>query len=95
MESKTSPRISHKCRGKIAGRAKTGRFQAKSTDALTKEWEAKLKRMGLTMENGHDPHWLTYGHDVADLDFDGRDTYAYSPPDGERLDLDEWPISLL
>lgn len=39
--------------------------------------------------------WLQYGHDSTVLDFDGRDTYAYQPPNGERLDFDEWPISLL
>jgi hypothetical protein len=81
MPSKTSATKSHKCKGKYAKRG---------TQAF---WEARLKRAGLSMERGHDPHWLTYGHMVGDLDFDGRITYE--PPQGERLDNGEWPISLM
>lgn len=54
-------------------------------------WEARLKRMGLTMDAGR-AGFITYGHMVADLDFDGR--IAVVPATGERLDENEWPISL-
>lgn len=89
MQSKTSALKSHKC-GEKTGRAASNTAFAR----LTAEWEARLKRMNLSMERGHDSHWLTYGHDVTALDFDGRDTYAFVPPTGERLDTEEWPISL-
>jgi hypothetical protein len=94
MPSKTSAQKSHKCRGKIAGRGKRGRFgsNADNLSVLLRHWETKLTRMGLSMVRGHDPHKLTYGHMIADLDFDGRVTYK--PPTGERLENDEWPISL-
>jgi hypothetical protein len=88
MPSKTSARISHKCGEKTTERAAT------STARLAAYWESRLKRMNLSMERGHDPHWLSYGHDVTALDFDGRDTFAFVPPAGERLDMEEWPISL-
>ena len=54
-------------------------------------WEARLKRMNLDMETGRDS-WLSYGHDVAKLDTDGRKTYTV--PTGEVEDNQEWPISL-
>lgn len=37
-------------------------------------WEVRLHRMGLGMDEGT-PHWLSYGHRVSDLDFDGNKTY--------------------
>lgn len=82
----------HKCRGKVAGRGASGRFGVADTAKLTAEWEARLKRMGLGVDAGHNRSVITYGHMVADLDWDGKITYA--PPTGERLDNDEWPISL-
>lgn len=83
MPSKTSATKVHKCRGKYAQRGSQV------------FWEAKLKRMGLTMEAGRKigSESLTYGHMVADLDWDGKVTYE--PPQGERLDNGEWPISLM
>lgn len=55
-------------------------------------WEARLQRMGLGMETGH-LDWISYGHVVSDLDFDGRTTY---PSTGERSEIaTEWPLSLL
>lgn len=60
---------------------------------LQKYWDGQLKRLGLSMERGHDPHWLVYGHMVADLDFDGR--VAIVPTTGESLERDEWPLSLM
>ena len=39
------------------------------------QWEARLTRMGLSMERGrHD--WLTYGHIVSEIDYDGVNVYA-------------------
>ena len=75
----------------------------KRRDTLT-YWEARLKRMGLSMEAGQavtpdksQPggflRWLEYGHTVKDLDFDGRKTYRVLPS-GESLELGEWPVSL-
>jgi hypothetical protein len=54
-------------------------------------WEARLKRMGLTPDAGR-VDWITYGHDTARMDFDGR--HVFVPPTGESLELDEWPLSL-
>lgn len=55
-------------------------------------WNDKLKGFGLTEDAGR-KEWLSYGHVVNDLDFDGRNTYK--PTTGERLETeDEWPISL-
>jgi hypothetical protein len=53
-------------------------------------WEARLKRMGLTVERAG-PDWLIYGHDVSKLDTDGRKTFV--PITGETEEL-EWPMSL-
>ncbi len=92
MSSSVSALKSHKCKGKTVKRSTSGRFAKADVAALTKQWEARLKKMGLSMERGHDPHRLTYGHMVADLDWDGKVTYT--PPTGERLENDEWPISL-
>lgn len=58
-------------------------------------WDARLKRMGLTMDAGYNPNWLSYGHEVLDLDFDGRRVYSGEKTIGERLIEDEWPVSLL
>jgi len=63
-------------------------------------WEARLKRMGLSMsagegvawQDGKPVRWLSYGHTVTDLDFDGRNTYT--PTAGEIEERQEWPISL-
>ena len=54
-------------------------------------WEARLKRMNLDADRGR-PSWLSYGHEVTELDTDGRMTYANS---GESLENEEWPISLM
>lgn len=54
-------------------------------------WEARLQRMGLGMESGH-VDWITYGHVVSDLDFDGQKTY---PLTGEREVVTDWPLSLM
>ena len=69
----------HKCRGK------------KAKDSLD-YWDARLKRMGCSMEAGRKigNMSLTYGHDVLTMDYDGRRTYQT----GERLDFEEWPVSL-
>lgn len=56
--------------------------------------------MGLTPEagepvvwkDGETFRWLQYGHEVTDLDFDGRNTYA--PTAGEITERGEWPISM-
>lgn len=90
MPSKTSASEMHKCKRKSA-RGASGQFKT-DVAALTREWEARLKRMGLGMDAGHNRSVITYGHMVADLDWDGKVTYT--PPSGERLDNDEWPISL-
>ena len=58
---------------------------------LEQDWDAQLKRLGLTMDAGR-ANWLTYGHMIADLDFDGR--VAIVPITGESLERDEWPLSL-
>lgn len=66
-------------------------------------WEDRLVRMGLSMEAGQavvrdeaQPggflRWLEYGHEVSDLDFDGRNAYRTN---GERSDDVEWPQSLM
>lgn len=81
----------HKCRRKTQ-RTDAGRFKASDSGKLTALWEARLKRMGLTMDAGHNRAVITYGHMVTDLDWDGKVTYT--PPTGERLDNEEWPISL-
>ena len=49
-------------------------------------WEARLHRMGLGMDVGL-PKWLSYGHVVSDLDFDGRAIF-----EGESKDAHEWPF---
>lgn len=67
-----------------------GKKTREARDAL--KWEARLRNMGLGMNAGLDSGWLMYGHMVEVLDFDGRQTYT--PPTGESLDKDEWPISL-
>lgn len=54
-------------------------------------WEARLQRMGLGMESGH-VDWISYGHVITDLDFDGRTTYQAA---GEREEVHEWPQSLM
>lgn len=53
-------------------------------------WDVKLKQYGLTPEVGH-PKWLSYGHKVADLDFDGVKTYTTASDIEENQ---EWPVSL-
>lgn len=93
MRSITSASKMHKCRGKYAVRSKSGRIKGTDLVKLTAEWEARLKRCHLGMDSGHDRTVITYGHMVADLDWDGKVTYE--PPTGERLDSDEWPVSLL
>lgn len=82
MPSKTSVRKVPKC-------------TAKQTRTDPEYWETRLKRMGITMDAGRKigSESITYGHMVADLDFDGKVTYR--PPIGERLDNAEWPISLM
>lgn len=90
MHSDTSARKMHKCKRKTT-RSANGTFKT-DVVALTKEWKARLKRMGLGLDAGHNRSVITYGHMVADLDWDGKVTYT--PPAGERLDNDEWPISL-
>ena len=84
MQSKTSGSKVHKCRGK----------NQHSARQQPEYWEAKLKRMGLTLEAGRKigSESITYGHMVRTLDWDGRVTYE--PPTGERLDNEEWPISM-
>jgi hypothetical protein len=54
-------------------------------------WEARLKRMGLTVDAGR-ANWIDYGHSVLKLDYDGRIAYVADP--GESLERGEWPISL-
>lgn len=61
------------------------------TAAQAAYWEGKLKAYGLTMDRGRGA-LVTYGHMITDLDWDGKVTYK--PPAGERLDNDEWPLSL-
>jgi hypothetical protein len=55
-------------------------------------WEARLKRMGLTVDAGR-AEWISYGHDTARMDFDGRHVFVPAIS-GESLELDEWPLSL-
>lgn len=56
-------------------RVKTPR-KAKVLKASTPEyWDRLLTRNGLSMERGH-AKWLSYGHKLSDLDFDGVRTYA-------------------
>lgn len=55
-------------------------------------WEARLKRMGLTMNAGRQ-EWITYGHMISDIDFDGRVVYV-PEKSGESLEIGEWPVSL-
>lgn len=56
-------------------------------------WETRLKRMNLDADRGR-PSWLSFGHDVKDLDTDGRKTFV--PTDGEREAVNgEWPLSLM
>ena len=79
----------HKCK------AKTKRQRYKRAEGAAQEyWEARLKKAGLTMDTGWNPDWLTYGHRIADLDFDGITTYAVKQI-GEGLDNGDWPISLM
>lgn len=54
-------------------------------------WEDRLKRMDLDADRGR-PSWLSYGHEVAKLDTDGRKTYVSTAGDE---DFTEWPLSLL
>ena len=77
MPSSTCPSKMHKCK-------------ERNTQAY---WEARLKRMGLGLDSGHNRSVITYGHMVKDLDWDGKITYR--PPTGEGLANEEWPISLL
>lgn len=92
MSSKTSAMKMHKCRGTVGGRGKSGKFSVADTAKLTAHWETRLKRMGLGMDAGHNRSIITYGHMVADRDWDGKVTYE--PPTGERLEDGEWLISL-
>lgn len=55
-----------------------------------KYWEERLQRMGLGMESGH-VDWISYGHVITELDFDGRKTY---PSTVEGEEVSEWPLSL-
>jgi hypothetical protein len=55
-------------------------------------WDARLKRMNLDADRGR-PSWLSYGHQVTELDTDGRKTYNVKA--GESLELVEWPLSLM
>ena len=65
-------------------------------------WEARLARMGLSMHAGIPERWnpeeeeaerlLVYGHNVLELDFDGRNSVPVPPSDEE---LAEWPRSLV
>lgn len=55
-------------------------------------WEARLKRMDLDADRGR-PSWLSFGHEVTKLDTDGRKTYVAD--DAERMEVNEWPQSLL
>lgn len=55
-------------------------------------WEARLQRMDLDMGRGH-VNWIDYGHDITQLDTDGRKTYEST--DGERTEIAEWPQSLM
>lgn len=82
MSSARSPLKVHKCRDM---------FDRECPEC----WEKRLKRMNLTMDRGRKigSESLTYGHMVAGLDWDGKVTFK--PPTGERLDNDEWPVSLL
>lgn len=75
MKSKTLAITRNKCRAKNpSGRNQHAKRQTQSY------WEAKLTRMGLSMEAGRlygadGEDLLIYGHDVTVLDFDGRNTY--------------------
>jgi hypothetical protein len=53
-------------------------------------WEQRLKRMGLTPRAG-EHKWLSYGHKLSALDYDGVRTYATAEDVEENQ---EWPISL-
>ena len=88
MSSSSSASKKHRCRGKSGNRGKSGRFEGQSAAY----WEARLKRCGLGMDAGSHRDRITYGHMVADLDWDGKVTYV--PPTGERLENEEWPISM-
>jgi hypothetical protein len=82
-------------KSKISGQKRTKcRDKQPNESELTAYWEARLKRMHLTMDAGSHigTETICYGHSVLDLDYDGRITYK--PPTGERLDNKEWPISL-
>jgi hypothetical protein len=52
-------------------------------------WEARLKRMGLCMNAGYNPNWLSYGHSVTELDTDGRKTFTVDES-RESKGLSEW-----
>jgi len=87
MPSKTSALKPHKCK------RKTGNQHNKRQ--TPEYWEAKLKRMGLSMNRGRSigVEDLTYGHLIEHFGaFEG--SIVFDPPTGERLDNDEWPISL-
>lgn len=55
-------------------------------------WDTKLALYGLTEDAGR-KDWISYGHEVTQLDTDGRKTYK--PTAGESLEHEEWPISLM
>lgn len=83
MASKTSLSKVHKCRDK---------FDRNCPDC----WEKRLKVMHLTMDRGRKvgSENINYGQDVAVEDYFDIQSRAFIPPDGERLDSEEWPISL-
>lgn len=75
MAPTTKTAKSNKC--KKAGR-KRNTFKAGLEDPAY--WEARLKKMGLSMEAGYDTHRILYGLDVA-VDYTGRCLYV--PPQRE------------
>jgi hypothetical protein len=83
VASKTSPSKVHKCRDK---------FDRHCPDC----WDKRLKAMRLTMDRGRKVGSVNidYGKDVAVEDWFDVQSRAFVPPDGERLDKLEWPISL-
>ncbi len=91
MKRTTKTPQAHMVKCKKAVKRAAGRFAGVDVAALTREWEERLHRMDLGMEAGH-IDWIQHGFEVPDMDCDERT--RYKPPTGERLDFNEWPISL-
>jgi hypothetical protein len=87
MGSKTSVSKRYKCKQKsLTNRCKTCKEQS-----CPQYWEARLKRMHLTMDRASHigTETITYGHMIEHFgDWEGK--IVYSPPTGERLEDDGW-----